>query len=82
MAAERAKLFLKENDPYAPLYEALGVLRGESVTPQEVAAAVADTIEQPAPPLRVPVGVPPSGPCRPAKTRSETEPFLTAEINW
>lgn len=31
--AERASVFLKENDPYAPLYGALGVLRGESVTP-------------------------------------------------
>src|SRR5580693_2807552 len=30
---ERAKVFLTENDPYTPLYEALGVLRGESVTP-------------------------------------------------
>lgn len=37
--AERAKVFLTENDPYTPLYEALGVLRGESVIPQDVAAA-------------------------------------------
>lgn len=39
--AERTSVFLKENDPYAALYEALGVLRGESVTPQDVAAVVA-----------------------------------------
>jgi NAD(P)-dependent dehydrogenase (short-subunit alcohol dehydrogenase family) len=30
---ERAKVFLTENDPYAPLYEILPALRGESVTP-------------------------------------------------
>jgi NAD(P)-dependent dehydrogenase (short-subunit alcohol dehydrogenase family) len=80
--AERAKLFLKENDPYTPLYEALGVLRGESVTPQDVAAAVADTIEQPDPPLRVPVGVPAKRALQARKDASETEPFLTAGINW
>jgi hypothetical protein len=71
---ERAKVFLTENDPYAPLYEALGVLRGESVTPQDVAAAVADTIEQPSPPLCVPVGVPakrgPAGPQGGARDRA------------
>jgi NAD(P)-dependent dehydrogenase (short-subunit alcohol dehydrogenase family) len=79
---ERAKAFFKENDPYTPLYEAIGVLRGESVTPEEVAAAVADTIEQPAPPLRVPVGVPAKRALQARKEAPETEPFLTAEINW
>jgi hypothetical protein len=33
-------------------------LRGESVTPETVAAAVAGTIERPEPPLRVPAGEP------------------------
>jgi len=80
--SERAKVYLKENDPYTPLYEALGVLRGESVTPQDVAAAVADTIEQPAPPLRVPVGAPAKRALQARKQAPETEPFLTAEINW
>jgi NAD(P)-dependent dehydrogenase (short-subunit alcohol dehydrogenase family) len=79
---ERAKVYLKENDPYAPLYEALGVLRGESVTPQDVAAAVADTIEQPSPPLRVPVGVPAQRALQARKEAPETEPFLLAEISW
>jgi NAD(P)-dependent dehydrogenase (short-subunit alcohol dehydrogenase family) len=79
---ERAKVFLKENDPYAPLYEALGVLRGESITPEEVAAAVADTIEQPEPPLRVPVGAPAEQVLRARKEAPENEPFLMAEIDW
>jgi NAD(P)-dependent dehydrogenase (short-subunit alcohol dehydrogenase family) len=80
---ERAKVFLTENDPYTPLYEALGVLRGESVTPQDVAAAVADTIEQPEPPLRVPVGAPAQQALQARKQAPETEPFLLAKIsNW
>ncbi|GAA4585794.1 oxidoreductase [Planotetraspora phitsanulokensis] len=80
--AQRAKVFLKENDPYTPLYEALDVLRGESVTPEEVAAAVADTIEQPEPPLRVPVGAPAKRVLQARKDAPESEPFLMAEINW
>lgn len=80
--AERAKVFLKENDPYIPLYEAFAVLRGESVTPEEVAAAVADLIEQPEPPLRVPVGAPAERVLRARKEAPENEPFLMAEIDW
>jgi NAD(P)-dependent dehydrogenase (short-subunit alcohol dehydrogenase family) len=79
---ERAKVFLEENDPYTPLYEALGVLRGESITPQEVAAAVADTIEQPEPPLRIPVGAPAKRVLQARKQAPENEPFLPAEISW
>jgi NAD(P)-dependent dehydrogenase (short-subunit alcohol dehydrogenase family) len=79
---QRAKVFLNENDPYTPLYEALDVLRGELVTPEEVAAAVADTIEQAEPPLRVPVGAPARRALQARKEAPENEPFLMAEINW
>ncbi|MFB7272043.1 SDR family oxidoreductase [Streptomyces sp. NPDC056244] len=79
---ERARVFLRENDPYTPLYEALGALRGESVTPEDVATVVADTIEQPDPPLRVPVGAPAERVLRARKAAPEGEPFLTTEINW
>jgi NAD(P)-dependent dehydrogenase (short-subunit alcohol dehydrogenase family) len=80
--AERARTFLAENDPYAPLYEALGGLRGEPVTPQEVAAVVADTIEKPDPPLRVPVGAPAERALQARKEAPDSEPFLMADINW
>ena len=80
--AERANVYLKENDPYAPLYEALGTLRGEVVTPQDVAAVVADTIEQPDPALRVPAGAPAEQALRARKRAPEDRPFLTSEINW
>ncbi|WP_326580235.1 SDR family oxidoreductase [Actinacidiphila glaucinigra] len=79
---ERAKVFLSENDPYAPLYEALPALRGELITPEDVAAAVADTIERAAPALRVPVGAPAEKVLRARKEAPENEPFLAAKINW
>jgi NAD(P)-dependent dehydrogenase (short-subunit alcohol dehydrogenase family) len=79
---EHAKVYLKDNDPYTPLYEALPALRGESVTPEEVAAAVADTIEQPNPPLRVPVGAPAERALKGRKEAPENEPFLLSSINW
>lgn len=79
---ERARVFLRENDPYTPLYEALPALRGELITPEEVADTVADTIELSEPPLRVPSGAPAERVLRARKEAPENEPFLAAEINW
>ncbi len=79
---ERAKVFLTADDPYTPLYEALGALRGESVTPEDVAAAVADTIDKPEPALRVPVGAPAERALQARKQAPEGEPFLAAVIDW
>ncbi|MEU1533242.1 SDR family oxidoreductase [Streptomyces fagopyri] len=79
---ERAGVFLREDDPYAPLYEALPALRGELVTPEEVAATVADTIEQPDPPLRVPAGAPAERVLKARKEAPENEPFLAVKIDW
>jgi NADP-dependent 3-hydroxy acid dehydrogenase YdfG len=79
---ERAKVFRQDDDPYAALYDALPVLRGESVTSEEVAATVADTIEQPEPPLRVPVGAPAKHALAARKAAPEDKPFLVASIEW
>ncbi|MGW6008411.1 SDR family oxidoreductase [Streptomyces sp. NPDC055210] len=80
--AERAKVFVKEKDPYAPLLDMLGALRGESVTPEDVASAVADTVEQDEPPLRVPVGAVAERVLAARKQAPENKPFLATEINW
>ncbi|WPB95667.1 hypothetical protein [Streptomyces malaysiensis] len=56
--AGKATAFFTDNDPYTPLHQQLGTLRDAAVTAEEVAATVADTIEQPEPPLRVPAGAP------------------------
>jgi NAD(P)-dependent dehydrogenase (short-subunit alcohol dehydrogenase family) len=79
---ERARVFRAEDDPYAPLFEQLPALRGESVTPQDVAAIVAGTIEQPDPPLRVPAGAPARRALQARKAAPESEPFLAAQIRW
>lgn len=79
---ERAKVFLRDDDPYGPLYAALPALRGESITPEDVAAAVADTIEHPEPPLRVPVGEPAERALKARKEAPEDAPFLAAKIDW
>ncbi|MFF4307219.1 SDR family oxidoreductase [Streptomyces sp. NPDC001601] len=80
--AARARVFLGEHDPYAPLAEALPALRGEAVTPELVAATVADTIDHPSPPLRVPAGAPAERVLRARKEAPEDEPFLAARIGW
>ncbi|KIF70892.1 3-oxoacyl-ACP reductase [Streptomyces sp. AcH 505] len=84
--AERAKSFFKENDPYTPLFAQFGPLRGtsifEPVTPEDVAVAVADTIEHPDPPLRVPVGEPAETALRARKTAPEDAPFVPVTLDW
>ena len=44
------------DDPYAPALKALAALRSTPMTPEEVATAVADVIENPDAPFRVAVG--------------------------
>jgi NADP-dependent 3-hydroxy acid dehydrogenase YdfG len=80
--SDMAKVYLKENDPYTPLYEALPLFRSEPVAPEEVAAAVADTVELAEPPLRVPVGAPAQRILQDRKETSENAPFLVAKIDW
>ncbi|MEU0788749.1 SDR family oxidoreductase [Amycolatopsis sp. NPDC005961] len=79
---ERAKVFFTDDDPYTPLHDRLSALRGEAVTPEEVAVTVATTIEQPSPPLRVPAGAPAEKALRARKQAPENEPFLFAKIDW
>ncbi|MFD7996817.1 SDR family oxidoreductase [Streptomyces mexicanus] len=80
--AEQARAFFAHDDPYTPLLQQLGALRGEVITAEEVAAVVADTIEQPDPPLRVPAGAPAERVLRARKEAPEDKPFLPAEIDW
>ena len=80
--AAGAKSFFADDDPYLPLYKQLGALRGEVVTAEEVAAVVADTIERPDPPLRVPAGAPAERALKARKEAPEGEPFLPADLSW
>jgi NADP-dependent 3-hydroxy acid dehydrogenase YdfG len=74
--------FFTDDDPYASLYRQLGTLRGEVVTAEEVATVVADTIEQPEPPLRVPAGAPAERALRARKEAPEDKPFMPVDIDW
>jgi hypothetical protein len=47
-----------------------------------VAAVVADTIERPEPPLRVPAGAPAERALLARKNAPESEPFVLAELDW
>jgi NADP-dependent 3-hydroxy acid dehydrogenase YdfG len=53
-----AAVFKDDHEDYAEVWEALARARGGSViTAEDVARAIADLIEQPDPPLRLPIGV-------------------------
>ncbi|KUJ37336.1 SDR family oxidoreductase [Streptomyces sp. MI02-2A] len=80
--AEQARTFVEEDSPYAPLYRQLAALRGEVITSEEVAAVVADTVERPEPPLRVPAGMPAERSLKARKAAPESEPFRLAGIDW
>jgi NAD(P)-dependent dehydrogenase (short-subunit alcohol dehydrogenase family) len=53
---ERAPVYLTADDPYRPLLAQLAALRAEPVTVEDVARIVAATIDDSAPPLRIPIG--------------------------
>jgi NADP-dependent 3-hydroxy acid dehydrogenase YdfG len=54
--ASTAKSTITDDDPYAAAIESLNSLRAVPLPTEYVAKAIADTIEDPAPPLRVPIG--------------------------
>lgn len=80
--AAGAKSLFTDDDPYLPLYRQLGALRGEAVTAEEVAAVMADTIERPDPPLRVPVGAPAVSVLQARKAAPEDAPFIPVKLDW
>ena len=80
--ATGAKLLFTDDNPYLPLYQQFGALRCEVVAVEEVAVAVADTIEAAQPPLRVPVGAPAERALAARKQAPEGEPFLLAKLDW
>jgi NAD(P)-dependent dehydrogenase (short-subunit alcohol dehydrogenase family) len=80
--AARATSFFTDDDPYLPLYRQLGALRGDVVTPEEVAAVVADTIEAPEPPLRVPAGAPAEQALKARKEATDSTPYVPVPLDW
>lgn len=80
--SERAKVFLDDDNPYRPLLDQLKGFRSDPVTPQEVAKAVAATLEAPHAPLRIPVGPAATTVLAARKASPEDAPFLAAPLTW
>ena len=80
--SERAATLLGDDDPYLPLARQLAAARGDSITVEEVAQAVADTLEDPDPPLRLPVGQPAATLLAARHATADDVPFRIAPLRW
>src|ERR1700761_3211806 len=81
--AERAPVYLDEANPYQPLLEKIGVLRSAPITVEEVAAAVATTVDQgPVAAFRIPVGDSATRVLAARKAAPEDAPFLPGDLDW
>ena len=80
--SERAATLLGDDDPYLPLARQLAAARADSITVEEVAQAVADTLEDPDPPLRLPVGRPAATLLAARHATADDVPFRIAPLRW
>ena len=61
-AADRAPVYVAEDDPYRPLLRELAAAHRDPDTAEDVARAVVDAVENPTADLRIPVGAVARGP--------------------
>jgi NADP-dependent 3-hydroxy acid dehydrogenase YdfG len=81
--AERAAVYLDEDNPYQPLLGKIGAFRSAPITVQEVAAAVVETVAAGhRAPFRIPVGVTAKNVLAARKAAPEDAPFLAADLDW
>ena len=80
--SERAAKLLGDDDPYLPLARQLAAARADSITVEEVAQAVADTLEDPDPPLRLPVGRPAATLLAARHATADDVPFRIGPLRW
>jgi NADP-dependent 3-hydroxy acid dehydrogenase YdfG len=80
--SERAATLLGDDDPYLPLARQLAAARADSITVEEVAQAVADTLEDPDPPLRLPVGPAAATLLAARHATADNVPFRIAPLLW
>src|ERR1700761_4322612 len=81
--AERAAVYLDEANPYQPLLGKIGAFRSAPITVEEMAAAVAETVNQGGrAPFRIPVGDPARSVLAARKAAPEEAPFLAADLDW
>jgi len=81
--AERAAVYLDDANPYRPLLEKIGAFRAAPISVEEVAQAVADTVDHGAKaPFRIPVGAAAERVLTARKAAPEDTPFLPAALDW
>jgi NADP-dependent 3-hydroxy acid dehydrogenase YdfG len=81
--AERAQVYLDDANPYRPLLDKIGGFRSDPITVEEVADAVAATVDQgDRAPFRIPVGAPAQAILAARKAAPEDAPFLAAPLDW
>jgi short-subunit dehydrogenase len=81
-ALDRPRTYLAENDPYQPLAAQLAGARGSFITVEQVAAAIADAVEQDDPPFRIPVGIPAQTVLAARSAAPPDIPFRIAPFEW
>jgi NAD(P)-dependent dehydrogenase (short-subunit alcohol dehydrogenase family) len=79
---ERAPTNLGDDDRYLPLARQLAEARGSFITVEDVAAAVADALDQDCLPLRIPVGPSAEAVLAARAATPETTPFRIAPLEW
>ena len=79
---ERAPTLLAGDDPYLPLAGQLAGARGTYISVEEAAVAVGDTLEDPDPPLRVPIGRPAETVLAARRAATDDTPFRIAPLRW
>ncbi|MBV9794143.1 MAG: SDR family oxidoreductase [Actinobacteria bacterium] len=81
--AGRAQLYLEDDSPYRPLLGKIGGFRSAPITSEEVAAAVAETVDQgPKALFRLPVGESARSALAARKAAPEDAPYLAAPLDW
>lgn len=81
--AERAAVYLDQASPYQPLLGKIGAFRSALITVEEMAAAVAETVDQGRrAPFRIPVGDAARRVLAARKAAPEDTPFLAADLDW
>ncbi len=81
--AERAQVYLDEANPYRPLLDKIGVFRAAPIPVEDVAVAIAETVDQAAKAaFRIPVGDAAKTVLAARKAAPEDAPFLPASLDW
>jgi NADP-dependent 3-hydroxy acid dehydrogenase YdfG len=81
-AGERAPVYLGDDNPYRPLLDQLGAFRANPVTVEEVATAVASTLDAHDAPFRIPVGDAATAVLTARKQAPEEVAFRAAPLAW